>query len=85
VASEFSGDRLRVIGCAFIAPTKGLVTLIDARLGAAALIGLVVNAVMSWWWADPVSQPTVQPAGRTVIRHPAGAMTTCLQRAGWLA
>jgi divalent metal cation (Fe/Co/Zn/Cd) transporter len=31
------------------------VTLIDALLAAAVLIGLVLNAVVGWWWADPVA------------------------------
>jgi divalent metal cation (Fe/Co/Zn/Cd) transporter len=35
--------------------TESHVTLIDALLAAAVLIGLVLNAVRGWWWADPLS------------------------------
>jgi divalent metal cation (Fe/Co/Zn/Cd) transporter len=35
--------------------TEGRVTLIDAILAAAVLVGLVLNAWLGWWWADPVA------------------------------
>jgi divalent metal cation (Fe/Co/Zn/Cd) transporter len=31
------------------------VTVIDALLAGAVLIGLVLNAAAGWWWADPVA------------------------------
>jgi divalent metal cation (Fe/Co/Zn/Cd) transporter len=31
------------------------VTLIDGYLAGAVLVGLVLNAVLSWWWADPLA------------------------------
>ena len=31
------------------------VTLVDAALAAAVLVGLVLNAALGWWWADPVA------------------------------
>jgi len=34
---------------------EGRVTLIDAILAAAVLLGLVLNAFVGWWWADPVA------------------------------
>ncbi len=34
---------------------EGRVTLIDAVLATAVLIGLVLNAALSWWWADPLA------------------------------
>ena len=34
--------------------TEAHVTLIDALLAAAVLIGLVLNALLGWWWADPL-------------------------------
>lgn len=34
---------------------EGYVTLIDAALAAAVLIGLVLNAAAGWWWADPLA------------------------------
>ena len=30
-------------------------TLIDGVLATAVLVGLVLNAVLGWWWADPVA------------------------------
>jgi divalent metal cation (Fe/Co/Zn/Cd) transporter len=35
--------------------TEGHVTLIDAYLAGAVLIGLVLNALFGWWWADPLA------------------------------
>ena len=35
--------------------TESRVTLIDALLAAAVLVGLVLNAVLGWWWADPLA------------------------------
>jgi divalent metal cation (Fe/Co/Zn/Cd) transporter len=35
--------------------TEGKVTLVDAYLAGAVLIGLVVNALFGWWWADPLA------------------------------
>jgi divalent metal cation (Fe/Co/Zn/Cd) transporter len=35
--------------------TEGRVTLVDAILAAAVLLGLVLNAVLGWWWADPLA------------------------------
>ena len=35
--------------------TEGRVTLIDAYLAGAVLLGLVLNAALGWWWADPLA------------------------------
>lgn len=35
--------------------TEGRVTLLDAVLALAVLIGLTLNAALGWWWADPVA------------------------------
>jgi divalent metal cation (Fe/Co/Zn/Cd) transporter len=35
--------------------TEGQVTLIDGLLAAAVLVGLVLNAGLGWWWADPLA------------------------------
>jgi divalent metal cation (Fe/Co/Zn/Cd) transporter len=35
--------------------TEGRVTLIDTYLAAAVLVGLVLNAAVGWWWADPLA------------------------------
>jgi divalent metal cation (Fe/Co/Zn/Cd) transporter len=35
--------------------TEGRVTLIDGLLAVAVLLGLVLNAALGWWWADPAA------------------------------
>ncbi len=35
--------------------TEARVTLIDAALAAAVLVGLTLNALLGWWWADPLA------------------------------
>jgi divalent metal cation (Fe/Co/Zn/Cd) transporter len=33
--------------------TEARITMIDAILATAVLVGIVLNAVAGWWWADP--------------------------------
>jgi divalent metal cation (Fe/Co/Zn/Cd) transporter len=35
--------------------TEGKVTLVDAYLAGAVLVGLVLRAALDWWWADPLA------------------------------
>lgn len=35
--------------------TEGRVTMIDGILAAAVLLGLTLNSVLGWWWADPAA------------------------------
>jgi len=35
--------------------TEARVTLIDAGLAAAVLVGTALNAGLGWWWADPLA------------------------------
>jgi divalent metal cation (Fe/Co/Zn/Cd) transporter len=35
--------------------TESRVTVIDAYLAAAVLIGLALNSAFGWWWADPLA------------------------------
>jgi divalent metal cation (Fe/Co/Zn/Cd) transporter len=35
--------------------TEGRITLIDGILATAVLAGLVLNAALGWWWADPAA------------------------------
>ena len=35
--------------------TEGRVTMIDGILAIAVLLGLVLNAALGWWWADPAA------------------------------
>lgn len=34
---------------------EGRVTLIDGLLAAAVLLGLLLNSLAGWWWADPLA------------------------------
>ena len=35
--------------------TEARVTLIDGALAVAVLVGLGLNSVLGWWWADPAA------------------------------
>ncbi len=35
--------------------TEGQVTMIDGILATAVLPGLILNAALGWWWADPAA------------------------------
>jgi divalent metal cation (Fe/Co/Zn/Cd) transporter len=35
--------------------TEGRVTFVDAVLATAVLVGLTLNALLGWWWADPLA------------------------------
>ncbi len=35
--------------------TEARVTLIDAALAGAVLVGVSLNALFGWWWADPLA------------------------------
>lgn len=35
--------------------TEGRVTFVDGVLATAVLVGLVLNAALGWWWADPAA------------------------------
>ena len=35
--------------------TESRVTYVDALLAAAVLLGLLLNVLLGWWWADPVA------------------------------
>jgi len=44
----------RALGNAVLT-TEAHVTSIDAALAAAVLLGLLLNALAGWWWADPLA------------------------------
>jgi len=55
--------------------TEGRVTTIDALLACAVLLGLVLNATLGWWWADPaaglvITYYAVRAAYDTLTAHP---------------
>jgi divalent metal cation (Fe/Co/Zn/Cd) transporter len=35
--------------------TESRVTVIDGALAAAVLLGVILNAALGWWWADPLA------------------------------
>lgn len=43
--------------------TEGRLTVIDGLLTMTVLLGLVLNATLGWWWADPV-------AGLVIVYYP---------------
>jgi divalent metal cation (Fe/Co/Zn/Cd) transporter len=49
--------------------TEGGVTLIDALLAAAVLVGLALNALFAWWWADPLAGLVIVYYGIKEGRH----------------
>ncbi len=38
---------------------EGKVTLVDAYLAGAVLVGLLLRAALGWWWADPISSVVI--------------------------
>ena len=34
---------------------EGRMTMIDGVLATAVLLGLILNALRGWWWADPLA------------------------------
>jgi divalent metal cation (Fe/Co/Zn/Cd) transporter len=51
--------------------TEGRVTLVDGVLATAVLAGLVLNATLGWWWADPA-------AGYVLVGYAAREVRTVL-------
>lgn len=49
--------------------TEGHVTLIDAYLAGAVLLGLALNAFFGWWWADPLASLVIVYYGIKEARH----------------
>jgi divalent metal cation (Fe/Co/Zn/Cd) transporter len=52
---------------------EGRVTFVDAMLALAVLVGLVLNAALGWWWADPL-------AGFVLVGYAAVEGRAALQR-----
>jgi divalent metal cation (Fe/Co/Zn/Cd) transporter len=49
--------------------TEARVTVIDGALAAAILLGVVLNAALGWWWADPLSALVILVYGLREARH----------------
>jgi divalent metal cation (Fe/Co/Zn/Cd) transporter len=61
---------------------EGRVTLVDAYLAGAVLVGLLLNAVFGWWWADPLASLVIVYYGvREALHalHESSALATALQ------
>lgn len=56
--------------------TEARVTLIDAALAGAVLIGVGLNALFGWWWSDPVAGTAIVAygirEGRAAWHHAGG-------------
>lgn len=57
--------------------TESKVTLIDAALAGAVLLGVGANTLFGWWWADPLAGLVIVGygirEGRAALRHAATA------------
>lgn len=49
--------------------TEARVTVVDGALAAAVLLGVVLNAVLGWWWADPLSAVVILVYAVREARH----------------
>jgi divalent metal cation (Fe/Co/Zn/Cd) transporter len=49
--------------------TEARVTVIDGLLATAVVVGLVLNAALGWWWADPASAFVIVYYGVREGRH----------------
>jgi divalent metal cation (Fe/Co/Zn/Cd) transporter len=49
--------------------TESRVTVIDGTLAAAVLLGVVLNATLGWWWADPLAALVILVYGLGEARH----------------
>ena len=49
--------------------TEGRVTMVDAYLAGSTLIGVLLNALLGWWWADPVAALVIVYYGIIEGRH----------------
>lgn len=49
--------------------TEARVTVIDGLLASAVLVGLILNAALGWWWADPAAAFVIVYYGLREGRH----------------
>ncbi len=49
--------------------TEARVTVIDGLLATAVLVGLILNAALGWWWADPAAAFVIVYYGLREGRH----------------
>jgi divalent metal cation (Fe/Co/Zn/Cd) transporter len=49
--------------------TEARVTVIDGALAAVVLLGVLLDAAVGWWWADPLSALVILVYGLREARH----------------
>ena len=49
--------------------TEARITVIDGALAIAVLIGVLLNATLGWWWADPICALVLVFYGVREARH----------------
>jgi divalent metal cation (Fe/Co/Zn/Cd) transporter len=49
--------------------TEARITLIDGGLATVVLVGVLLNAAIGWWWADPVAALALVFYGAREARH----------------
>ena len=49
--------------------TEARVTVIDGCLAGGVLVGVLLNAAVGWWWADPVAALLLVPYALIESRH----------------
>ena len=52
--------------------SESRVTVVDGALAAAVLVGLALNALVGWWWADPLAGLVIVYYGIKEGRHALG-------------
>jgi divalent metal cation (Fe/Co/Zn/Cd) transporter len=60
--------------------TEGKVTLVDAYLAGAVLVGLILNAFFGWWWADPLASLVIVYYGSREAMHALYESTESVER-----
>jgi divalent metal cation (Fe/Co/Zn/Cd) transporter len=67
--------------------TEARVTIIDGLLAVAVLVGLVLNAGLGWWWADPLAALVIVyyglREGRAALRESAAVPRVDRLRRMW--
>jgi divalent metal cation (Fe/Co/Zn/Cd) transporter len=60
--------------------TEGRVTAVDGILAVAVLLGLLLNAALGWWWADPAAGYVLVYYAAREVREILSAVTRRLRR-----
>ena len=60
--------------------TEGRVTMVDVYLAGSVLVGLVLNALFGWWWADPLAGLVIVFYGFKEGRHAWAEANSMAQR-----